>query len=652
MSTNENEKWTGPPASNQVEPGPNDAEQPNLTSEQRQPDSTKPPDPKEEHWTKREVIQIPHNNLWIVFPGLMLSGMYRFFLAALDQTIVGVALPTIVRDLGSSSGYAWVGSAYLLVASALAPLWGILSDLVGRKPILYFGISAFIVGSALCGAAKSMIWLILCRGIQGIGGGCIIQLTQITISDIVSLEQRGKFVGAIAATWGIASVLGPLVGGVLTDRASWRWCFYINLPTGGIAAALLLRLRLNPTPRKTLRSHIANFDFLGLFLIIGGVACLLVGFNQSETDWHSPVTIALVAVSVPLIAAGIVNEFHTSRRPIIPPRLFKTRTTLCILITVFLHAYAFFSASFYLPLYFQTRGATALTSGVHMLPYSLVASLFAALSGQVVSRMGAYRPTMWFGWTVMTLGFGLMIDLDGNSNLPKQILFLFVAAIGTGCLFQTTLMGMQAAMPQKDIATVTATFGLARHVNIWFPFPQTLPLTLTFASDRQIGATVGISASGSVYVSFLRRRLNNIQGYDASRIPNNQLINGVSSLKTIQPDSLRAQVVGAYAKSISSIWLVCTPLVALALVLSLFVRGYTLKRGVVREQKKDRTAEAEAGGATHDHDRDVEHAAEEGEATPTTAVERCQTPEAANGPVTSSNGKAGKEAGDALRDGP
>ncbi|KAG8949457.1 hypothetical protein FRC04_008556 [Tulasnella sp. 424] len=587
MSTNENEKRTSPP-SNQVEPGPNDAEQPNLTSEQKQPDSAKSPDAKEEHWTKREVVQIPHNNLLIIFPGLMLA----VFLAALDQTIVGVALPTIVRDLGSSSGYAWVGSAYLLAASALAPLWGILSDLVGRKPVLYFGILTFVLGSALCGAAKSMIWLILCRAVQGIGGGCIIQLTQITISDIVELEKRGKYAGAIA-----------------------------------------------------------DFDFLGLFLIIGGVACLLVGFNQSESDWHSPATIALITVSVPIIAAGIVNEFYTSRRPIIPPRLFKTRTTLLILITVFLHGFAFFSAAFYLPLYFQSRGASALMSGVRMLPFSLVASLFAALSGQAIARMGAYRPTMWFGWVVMTLGFGLMIDLDGNSNLYVVYLGVIVQRNpetdvyrAKQILFLENVLRMTHYLPAHSLFLCVQECKLQCLRKIW----QLLPLP----SVSQIGATVGISASGSVYVSFLRRRLDDIQGYDASRIPNGQLINGVGSLKSIQPDSVRIQVVGAYAKSISSIWLVCTPLVALGLVLSFFVRGYTLKRGVVHEQKKGKTTDAEAGRATHDHDRDVERAAEGSEATPTTAAERGQTPEAASVSVTSPNGKAGKEAEDALRDGP
>ncbi|KAG8892351.1 hypothetical protein FRC01_014218 [Tulasnella sp. 417] len=187
-----------------------------------------------------------------------------------------------------------------------------------------------------------------------------------------------------------------------------------------------------------------------------------------------------------------------------------------------------------------------------------------------------------------------MIDLNGSSNVAKQVVYLIVAAIGTGCLFQTPLMGMQAAMPQKDIATVTSTFGLV----------------------RQIGGTIGISASGSVYVSFLRRRLDDIQGFDASRIPNGQLINNVGSLHNIQPESVRVQVIGAYATSLSSIWLICTPLVGLAALLSFFVRGYSLKRGIVREQANGKPA-ANGGEGTTVHEKDVERAANGDETTPT-----------------------------------
>ncbi|KIO29866.1 hypothetical protein M407DRAFT_160836 [Tulasnella calospora MUT 4182] len=515
---------------------------------------------KEEHWTKREVVEIPDNNLKIVFPGLMLA----VFLAALDQTIVGTALPTIVRDLGSSSGYSWIGSAYLLAACVLAPLWGILAELIGRKPVFFTGIGFFMVGSALCGAAKSMIWLILCRAIQGIGGGCIIQLAQITIADIVPLEQRGKYAGSMAATWGIASVVGPLVGGALTDKVTWRWAFYINLPTGGFATLLLLRLRLNPIPSRPLKTHLKEFDFLGLILIMGGVACLLLGFNQSEDSWSKPSTIALVTVSIPILAAGIVNEFYTKRRPIIPPRVFATRTTLAIMLCVFLHGFVFFAAAYYLPLYFQARGASALMSGILLIPYSFGGSILAAVSGQVISRTGKYRPMLWFGFTIMTLGTGLMINLDGNSSRAKEILYQLVAAIGTGSLFMTPLLAIQASMPHKDMATATAAFGLM----------------------RQLGGTTGISACGAVYFNFLRRRLNDIPGYDASQIPNSGLIINIGNLKNIQPESLKTEVIGAYAKSVSSIMLICTPLVALGLVLSFLVREYSMKRAFTRAPPK------------------------------------------------------------------
>ncbi|KAJ7911077.1 major facilitator superfamily domain-containing protein [Mycena leptocephala] len=275
---------------------------------------------------------VPHNNILLVFFALMLTA----FLAALDQTIVATALPTIVAQLGGGNDYSWVGSAYLIAAASMSPAYGKLSDIFGRKQVLYPSILIFLVGSALCGAAKSMTWLILARALQGIGGGGIQQLVQIVIGDIVALEERGTYGSFIGAMWGIAGVLGPLVGGALTDHVSWRWAFWINLPTGGLAGLMLFFfLNLNPHHGKTLWEHAREFDFVGLFLFVGGVVCLLLGFSQSQNGWDKPATIALLVIGCVALVLGVLFENWTDRSPIIPPRLFKTRTTGLIFFTVF-----------------------------------------------------------------------------------------------------------------------------------------------------------------------------------------------------------------------------------------------------------------------------------------------------------------------------
>ncbi|KAG8869423.1 hypothetical protein FRB98_002568 [Tulasnella sp. 332] len=448
-------------------------------------------------------------------------------------------------------------------------------DLTGRKPLIYFAIVCFMVGSGLCGAAKSMLWLILSRALQGIGGGAIIQLVQITIADIVSMQERGKYTGLIGATWGVASVIGPLMGGALTEKVSWRWAFYINLPSGGVAAGLLFFLNLNPVQHKTLKQHIADFDFVGLFLIMGAVVCLLVGLQNSETSWSSASTIAPLVVALVLFAFGIVNEFYTKRRPIIPPRTLKTRTTIALVISVFLHGFAFMAGSYYLPIYFQSRGASALGSGILLIPYSLMSSFFAIISGQVIARTGSWRPTLWFGWGVMVLGFGLMIMLDGSSSRVKEVFVQLVAAIGVGCLFVTPMLAIQSAMPLKDMAVATATLGLM----------------------RQIGSTVGISAGSAIYLSILRKKLNHIQGYAGANVPNSELINDLAALKSITPESLKAQVIDAYCTSVSAIWIVTTPLVFIGFLIVLVVRPYSLKRPTARVAGKHGKPEGQADAA-------------------------------------------------------
>ncbi|KAJ7048263.1 MFS general substrate transporter, partial [Mycena amicta] len=410
--------------------------------------------------SKEEDEQLlPQNNLLLVFIALMMTA----FLAALDQTIVATALPTIVAELGGGKDY----YSYLIAAAALSPAYGKLSDIFGRKKVLDPSIVIFLVGSALCGAAKSMTWLIVARAVQGIGDGGIQQMVQVVIGDITSLEDRGTYGSFVGVMWGIAGVVGPLIGGAgaLTDHVSWRWCFWINLPTGGVAGLLLFFfLNLNPHQGRTFREHVRQFDFVGLFLFVGGVVCLLLGFSQSQDGWNRAPTIALLVVGFVLILIGVWFESWTSKSPIVPPRLFQTRTTGIIFLTVFLHSFCYFCAAYYLPLYFQILGASATRSGVLIIPFSLLSSATSVVGGVIVSRMGDYRPIMWLAYVIMAIGYGLMIMLDERSSLALQIIYPTIAGIGLGFLFLPPLIGIQAAMPTKNMATTSTTFGLFRHV--------------------------------------------------------------------------------------------------------------------------------------------------------------------------------------------
>ncbi|KAG6851242.1 hypothetical protein H0H93_011678 [Arthromyces matolae] len=506
-------------------------------------------------------------------------------------TIVATALPTIVSQLGGGNNYSWVGSAYLLAAAGLSPLYGKLSDLIGRKPILYATIVLFLVGSALCGAAQNMTWLIVARAVQGIGGGGIIQLVNITISDIVPLQDRGKFGGLIGATWGIASVIGPLLGGV-NHRVLIS---LVKRPTGGVAAVLLFFfLNLNPRQGMPFKQHVAQFDFVGLFLIVSGVVCVLLGFNFSETSWGSAQTIALLVIGVLLLVAGGVNEMLTKRSPIVPPRLFQVKYATYQGIKIRATNCCGPPGAYYLPVYYQVLGASATRAGVEMLAYSLAAALMSAVSGIIVTRTGQYRPVMWFGYAVFAVGLGLMTMLSASSSQAVKEVYPLIAALGLGTLFQTPLIGLQAAMPIKDMATSTATFGFIRYMLRAYPND---PLNIPYLG-RTLGGTVGISIGQAIFSSIVRKKIARIPNVSIDTSPSG-LNESIRKLKDIADPTTRFEVINAFARSISTIWVVMTPIIGVSFLMTLLVRKYTLKRTVVRQgdaRKADANGDVEKAG--------------------------------------------------------
>lgn len=519
---------------------------------------------------RSEVQEIPKQRSFaLVFFALCLC----VFLGALDQTIIAVALPTIVQDIGGASAYGWYGSAYLLMAACLAPLYGKMADVAGRKYTLITAVLIFILGSGLCGGAQTPIWLIMARGVQGMGGGGIIQLVQITISDITTLQDRGKYTGMIGSIWGVASILGPLVGGGIVDNTTWRWIFYINLPTAGVAAVILLFCLNVPRKQgKTVKQHAREFDFIGLTLIVGGVASLLVGLNNGEKSWGRVDTYVPLAIGVVAIVLGAINEIFTKQSPVVPPRLFRTRTTAAILGLAFFHGIVFFSGAYFLPVYYQALGSNALLAGVRTLPFSLGASVTSIVGGVLMGKIYRnYKVILMVSFGIMTLGFGLMIMLDSRSSIAEQVILPLIAAAGIGPGFPVPLIALQSAMPPSSIATGTATFGLT----------------------RTLAGAIGIAIGSSIYGSELRTRLSGVQGFDvgsAAGSASEALSYPLDQLKNLQPEALRTEVVYQYSKAIQTIWIVATPLAGVAFLLTFLLKVYSLNR------PNDKTPVGEKGG--------------------------------------------------------
>ncbi|MCT7354005.1 MFS transporter [Streptomyces sp. 15-116A] len=489
----------------------------------------------------------------LVSIGALLLGL---LLAALDQTIVSTALPTIVSELGGLAHLSWVVTAYLLASTAATPLWGKLGDQYGRKRLFQTAIVIFLIGSALCGAAQDMSQLIAFRALQGLGGGGLIVLSMAIVGDLVPPRERGRYQGLFGAVFGATSVLGPLLGGLFTEHLSWRWVFYVNLPVGIVALAVIATVL--HIPRRSTRHVI---DYLGTFLIAAVATCLVLVASLGGTTWAwGSVQIVGLAVLAAVLALAFVAVERRAAEPVLPLKLFRIRTfTLSALIS-FIVGFAMFGAMTYLPTFLQVvQGVTPTMSGVHMLP--MVAGMLIAStgSGQIVSRTGRWKVFPIAGTAVTTLGLLLLHQLDENSPTGEMSAFFFVFGLGLGLVMQVLVLIVQNAVSYEDlgVATSGATF------------------------FRSIGASFGVAIFGTIFAGRLGDEL-------AAAFRGAQLPPGVSpgALEAdprgidALPAALRPDAVHAYATAITDVFLCAAPVALAGFVLAWFLKEDRLRASV------------------------------------------------------------------------
>jgi EmrB/QacA subfamily drug resistance transporter len=391
----------------------------------------------------------PQRTVLVAFAGIMLATL----LAALDQTIVATALPSIVRDLHGFKDLSWVVTAYLLSTTVTVPLYGKLSDLYGRRRLFMVSISIFLLGSALCGTAQSMGELIAFRALQGVGAGGLIPLSQAAIADLFSPRERGRYQGYVGAMWATAAVAGPLAGGTLTDAVSWRWIFFINLPLGAIALVVVVR-----TMRMPFKAREHTIDFAGAALLSIGVTCLLLACAWGGTTfgWGSTQVLGAFAISA-VAVAGFGWLERRVPEPLLPLELFRLRVFAVSSLAALLIGAVLFGVTIYVPVYTQgVLGASATNSGVVLIPLSLGWVVASIASGQAIARTGRYRVFPLVGSALVLAGTLLLTLLGVDSSRLVVSIDLVVIGIGMGTMFQTFVIATQNRVDFAELGVATA----------------------------------------------------------------------------------------------------------------------------------------------------------------------------------------------------
>ncbi|KAH9485880.1 Efflux pump dotC [Psilocybe cubensis] len=502
---------------------------------------------------------LPFKKIIVCFLGLALC----IVVSTLDSVIVATAIPTISAAFDAGSIVSWVPSAYLLTSTSFQPLYGRLSDIFGRKAAISVAMLVFMLGNLLAGFSRTIIQLIVFRGIAGAGGGGIISMAQIVISDIVSLRDRGKYQGIIGVVIALGYAVGPLIGGSLAQNVSWRWCFWICIPVSGCAMAVVIFILPLKPVKGNMTGKLLSVDFFGAVLTLVGCTLVILPliWGGVTFPWGSAVVLAPLLSGCLVVVLFCIWEWKGARLPIVPMYIFKHATVTGVYITMFVNGFVFFSSLYYLPQYFQVvLGYDPVGAGVFLIPVLVSQMVLSWIAGVIVSRTGRYRSIIHSGFAIWSISCGLTSTLTPHSHKAEIVIFMLLAGSGAGQTLQTTTVAAQASVSRRDMSVVTA-------------FRNFI---------RLLGGTLALALGSTILNNSLRSAMSSLEypSVLTSRIVDNPALLSTPTALDISASDASFILNAGYTKGFRTVFILNAALTAVATIASItLIKHKDLNRG-------------------------------------------------------------------------